>query len=561
MTRRTLPGIGVSPGFAGGPVARLGRPPVLPSVRPAAREAHVEIDRALAALEAVAADLDTRAAQCALPDAAAVLGATAMIARDSMLAETLTAKVGHGLPAAWAVDAAIAEHRDVLVRIGGYIGERASDLDDVRDRAVALLLGEPMPGVPDLPHPYVLVADDLAPADTATLVPGRVVALVTMRGGPTSHTAILARALGLPAIVACTAAAELRDGQLVVVDGSEGTVVPDASTEEVREAGVRERRRRAARSAFTGPGRTRDGVGVKLLLNIGNPSEATAMDGVGAEGVGLFRTEFLYLGRESAPTVEDQQQSYEDLLAIADGRRVVIRTLDAGSDKPLAFLSQADEANPALGTRGFRTSWRSPGILRDQLQALGNALKASRGATDLWVMAPMIATPGEADEFARMARGHGLSTVGAMIEIPAAALRAVQIGGVADFLSLGTNDLAQYTFAADRMDGSLAHLLDHWQPALLELIGIAAASSQVTGKPVGVCGESAADPALAVVLAGLGVTSLSMSPHAIADVRASLASVTMEECRTIARAAVAAEDAASARALVAQALAHAPGVA
>ena len=216
MNRRTLPGIGVSPGFAGGPVARLGRPPVLPTVRPTAREAHIEIDRALSALESVAADLDARAAQCTLPDAAAVLGATAMIARDSMLAETLTAKVGHGLPAAWAVDAAIAEHRDVLVRIGGYIGERASDLDDVRDRAVALLLGEPMPGVPDLPHPYVLVADDLAPADTATLVPGRVVD-VTMRGGPTSHTAILARALGLPAIVACTAASELRDGQLVIL--------------------------------------------------------------------------------------------------------------------------------------------------------------------------------------------------------------------------------------------------------------------------------------------------------------------------------------------------------
>jgi phosphotransferase system enzyme I (PtsI) len=295
-------------------------------------------------------------------------------------------------------------------------------------------------------------------------------------------------------------------------------------------------------------------VGVKLLLNIGSPSDATAMDGVGAEGVGLFRTEFLYLGRESAPTVDEQQQSYEDLLAIADGRRVVIRTLDAGSDKPLAFLTQADEPNPALGTRGYRTSWASPGILRDQLQALGNAVKASSVATDLWVMAPMIATADEAEEFARLARGHGLSTVGAMVEIPAAALRAVQIGRVVDFLSLGTNDLAQYTFAADRMDGSLAHLLDHWQPALLQLIGIAAASSLVTGKPVGVCGEAAADPALAVVLVGLGVTSLSMSPHAIADVRAALASVTAEQCRAIAAAAVAADDAGSARALVAHAL-------
>jgi phosphotransferase system enzyme I (PtsI) len=522
---------------------------------PAALAPHVEIDRALAALESVASDLDARAAQTSTPEAAAVLGATAMIARDSMLAETIEAKVGHGLPAAWALDAAIAEHRDVLVRIGGYIAERASDLDDVRDRALALLLGVPMPGVPDLAQAYVLVADDLAPADTATLKPGKVLAIVTTRGGPTSHTAILARALGLPAVVACAGAATLVDGELVVVDGGQGTVAAGASPTDVRDAALLEMRRRAARAAVTGPGRTKDGHAVKLLLNIGAPKDALAMTGTGAEGVGLFRTEFLYLGRETAPTVEEQQQSYEDLLAIADGRRVVVRTLDAGSDKPLAFLTPANEPNPALGTRGYRTARRHPAVLRDQLQAIANAVKSSHSPSDVWVMAPMIATAGEAEEFAAMARGHGLPIAGAMIEIPAAALRAVQIGGVVDFLSLGTNDLAQYTFAADRMDGELADLLNHWQPALLELIGIAAGSTQVTGKPVGVCGESAADPTLAVVLAGLGVSSLSMSPHAIADVRASLASMTHEDCVRIAQAAVAAPDAATARALVTDALA------
>jgi phosphotransferase system enzyme I (PtsI) len=555
VSTRALAGIGVSPGYAGGPVARLGHPPTLPATMPAQLAPRTEIDRALAALETVATDLDARAAQSATAEAAAVLGATAMIARDSMLAETIEAKVAQGLAAAWALDAAIAEHRDVLVRIGGYIAERASDLDDVRDRALALLLGVPMPGVPDLPQAFVLVADDLAPADTATLKPGKVLGIITSRGGPTSHTAILARALGLPAVVACAGAATLVDGDLVVLDGGEGTVTADASPTDVRDAALREMRRRAARAAVTGPGRTKDGHPVKLLLNIGQPDDALAMASTGAEGVGLFRTEFLYLGRETAPTVEEQQHSYEELLAIADGRRVVVRTLDAGSDKPLAFLTPADEPNPALGTRGYRTARQHPGVLRDQLQAIANAVKASHAPSDVWVMAPMIATAGEAEEFASMARGHGLPVAGVMIEIPAAALRAVQIGGVVDFLSLGTNDLAQYTFAADRTDGELADLLNHWQPALLELIGIAAGSTQVTGKPVGVCGESAADPTLAVVLAGLGVSSLSMSRHAIADVRASLASLRHEDCVRIAQAAVAAPDAATARAIAAEALA------
>jgi phosphotransferase system enzyme I (PtsI) len=351
--------------------------------------------------------------------------------------------------------------------------------------------------------------------------------------------------------VSCAGAVNLSDGQLVVVEGSAGTVLAGATPAQVQDAMAREARRRAARSAVTGPGRTRDGKPVKLLLNVGSVAEAEAMDEVGAEGVGLFRTEFLYLGRSTAPTVEEQQQSYEDLLAIADGRRVVVRTLDAGADKPLAFLAQDDEPNPALGIRGYRTARRSPEILHDQLQALGNALKATTAArSDLWVMAPMISTAAEAREFAAFARNHGINVTGAMIEVPAAALRASQIGTEVDFLSLGTNDLAQYTFAADRMSGELADLLDHWQPALLQLVATVAESTRLTNHPVGVCGEAAADPLLAAVLVGFGVSSLSMSASSIADVRGSLASLSAHECAELARLAVAAEDAAAGRGAV-----------
>jgi phosphoenolpyruvate-protein phosphotransferase (PTS system enzyme I) len=219
------------------------------------------------------------------------------------------------------------------------------------------------------------------------------------------------------------------------------------------------------------------------------------------------------------------------------GRKIVVRTLDAGADKPLPFLNPDDEPNPALGVRGLRTARRSPDVLTDQLDALARAQKAT-GAV-VWVMAPMVATAAETKWFTDLAREHGLPIAGAMIEIPAAALRAADLLEHADFLSLGTNDLAQYTLAADRMAGELADLLDPWQPALLDLIRMTAEAGLAAGKPVGVCGEAAASPALAPVLVGLGVTSLSMAASAVADVREALAAVTLAECRTMATEALA----------------------
>jgi len=532
-----LQGIGVCPGRAAGPVALMGPRPRLPLEYPEVVDVDAEVEAAIAALSATADDLERRAAASAIPGAAEVLEATAMIARDPSLEEAIRSATAKGEPAAWAVDRAIEAFKALLLDLGGYMAERVGDLDDVRDRAVARLLGQPLPGVPERDTPFILVADDLAPADTVTLTPERVLALVTVRGGPTSHTAILARALGLPAVVACPAAGSLRDGELVEVDGGTGQVRVGIAADAAAATNERERQRRAARAASRGPGRTADGQPVSLLLNIGDATGAASVAKVDAEGVGLFRTEFLYLDRQEAPAVDEQVALYIGVLEAMDGRKIVVRTLDAGADKPLPFLNPEGEPNPALGVRGLRTARRSPEILTDQLAALALAQQAT-GAV-VWVMAPMVATAAEAKWFTDLAHEHGLPVAGAMIEIPAAALRAADLLVHADFLSIGTNDLAQYTLAADRMAGDLADLLDPWQPALLDLIRMTAQAGLAAGKSVGVCGEAAASPALAPVLVGLGITSLSMSASAVADVRDALAAVTLAQCREMADSALA----------------------
>jgi phosphotransferase system enzyme I (PtsI) len=395
----------------------------------------------------------------------------------------------------------------------------------------------------------VLVATDLAPADTAGLDPAVVIALVTEQGGPTSHTAILAKSLGLPAVVACPGASALHDGQAVLVDGGRGVVTLDPAPEHVAQAVAEETARRAAFASVSGPGRLADGHPVKLLVNVGADSGIDAAAAVDSEGVGLFRTEFLFLERPDEPSMDEQIACYTRVFEAFAGRKVVVRTLDAGADKPLAFITLPDEPNPALGVRGLRTSRRAPDLLTRQLTALATAARQS--AADVWVMAPMVSTPAEARAFTDQCREAGLPLAGSMVEVPAAALRASQLLASCDFLSLGTNDLAQYTYAADRMAGELADLLDPWQPALLELVRLTAAAGLEHGKPVGVCGEAASDPLLAPVLVGLGVTSLSMAPPSVAEVRAALARWTLPECQAMAALALAADSGIAARAAVA----------
>jgi phosphotransferase system enzyme I (PtsI) len=532
-----LEGIGVCPGRAAGPVAVMGPRPQLPADRPRVADPEAEAAAATAALALTAEDLERRAAGTTVPGAAEVLEATAMIARDPSLDEAIRSAIGKGDPAAWAVHQAIDGFRALLLDLGGYMAERVGDLEDVRDRTVARLLGQPLPGIPERDVPFILVADDLVPADTVTLTPERVLALVTIKGGPTSHTAILARSLGLPAIVACPAAASLAEGDLVAVDGGTGQIQVGITPEEVADTNRAEQLRRAARAASRGPGRTADGHPVGLLVNIGDAAGAASVAKVDAEGVGLFRTEFLYLDRQDAPSVEEQVALYIGAFEAMGGRKIVVRTLDAGADKPLPFLNPDDEPNPALGVRGLRTARRSPDVLTDQLAALALARQAT--GADVWVMAPMVATAAETKWFTDLAREHGLSVAGVMVEIPAAALRAADILQHADFLSIGTNDLAQYTLAADRMAGELADLLDPWHPGLLDLIKMTADAGIAADKPVGICGEAGASPTLAPVLVGLGVTSLSMSASAVADVRDALAAVTLAQCREMANDALA----------------------
>jgi len=545
-----ISGLGVSPGVVSGPVARMAAPIVVPPVEGFVADVQAETTKALEALGAAAGDLQRRAAR-AMEPAAGVLTAQAMMAQDPTLAGKVTAAIQAGKSAVAAVTQGFDEFRGLLEALGGYMAERVADLDDVRNRALSYVLGVPMPEVPDPGHPFVLVALDLSPAETATLDPTQVLAIVTEKGGPTSHTAILAKAMGVPAVVACAQSIDLTDGMTVLVDGSTGDIRISPSEEEVAEAARKQEARRAALAGSSGPGRTADGQSVQLLVNLGADRDLEAAGAADSEGVGLFRTEFLFLDRGHAPTIEEQQESYARVFAAFAGRKVVVRTLDAGADKPLRFATQPDEPNPALGVRGLRVDRLLPQLLDEQLEAIARAAKDS--PANVWVMAPMVSTPAEAGAFREQAHSHGLAMAGTMIEVPAAALRASYVADAADFFSIGTNDLAQYAMAADRMNSDLADLLDPWQPAVLELVRLTAEGGRAKGKPVGVCGESASDPLLALVLAGLGINSLSMAPVALAEVRVALALHTMDECRSLASLALDADDADAARKAVREA--------
>lgn len=545
-------GLGVSPGRVAAPVVLMPEPVAKPpSGRrlPPGADQRAAADRIAAASQRVREDLDA-AADRATGDAADVLHATAAIAADPTLVADAVQRVmtDHLVPerAVWEAAEAVAEQ---FAALGGLFAERTRDIADVRDRLVADLTGRPAPGVPDRPEPFVLVASDLAPAVVATLDTARVLAIATAAGGPTAHTAILARARGIPAVVAARGLdLAVADGDVVIVDGGAGTVVVHPDDEQVAAA----RARQATARTFDGDGRTSDGHRVELLANVGDPSEAAAAAAAGAQGVGLFRTEFGFLDRDEAPSIDEQVAAYRRVFEQFAGRKVVIRTLDAGADKPMPFLTSDFEANPALGVRGLRTAVQHADVLEDQLTAIA---RAAQGQTaTVWVMAPMVSTVEEAEDFVARCARHGLPDAGVMVEVPSAALVADRILAHATFASVGTNDLTQYAMAADRMLGSVAHLSDAWHPAVLRLVAETCRGGATQGRPVGVCGEAAAVPALAAVLVGLGVASLSMTPRALADVAAVLAATSYDECVRLAQLALAASSAADARATVRAAL-------
>ncbi|ORA56539.1 phosphoenolpyruvate--protein phosphotransferase [Mycolicibacterium chubuense] len=542
-----LHGVPVVAGVAYAPVIRPGRLPqvdvsTLPEVPEADRAA--EGERFTAAAATVAGRLRDRAAH-ATGSASEVLAATATLAQDRGWLGAAEKRIKDGAPAVRAVSGAIDQFVEMFTKLGGLMAERVTDLRDIRDRVTAELNGLPEPGVPLPDVPSVLCAEDLAPADTAGLDPKLIVALATTLGGPTSHTAIIARQLGIPCVVAVHGLDDVSAGTTVLVDGTLGTVTVTPDESAAQDAVAEGARVAAAAAGWSGPGATADGHQVAVLANVQDGAAARAARETPAEGVGLFRTELCFLNTDAEPTVDEQAQIYGEVLEAFAGRKVVIRTLDAGSDKPLKFAGHPDEANPALGVRGIRIAENNPGLLHHQLDAIAAA--AEKSGEQPWVMAPMIATAQEAESFAAQARSRGL-TPGVMIEVPAAALLAKRILEHVDFLSIGTNDLAQYTMAADRMSAELATLTDPWQPAVLALVAMTVRAGAAVGKPVGVCGEAAADPLLACVLTGLGVTSLSAAAAAVQGVGAKLAQVTLQQCQEAADAVLGTASASDARA-------------
>ena len=531
-----IKGVGIGRGVAVGPVIRMAAALPEPSDAPRADSvsAESEIERVTKSLALVNADLNRRAEEAANGDegakqAAPILQAIAMFASDPALAQSINTLIEQGKTAERAVLEGFGAVEEMFKAIGGYQGERAADLHDVGQRVIADLMCVPAPGVPVSDTPFVLVAEDLSPADTAGLDLDKTLAIVTSQGGPTSHTAILARARGIVAVVSAAGADDLKNGETVIVNAAESTITTEPSDEQVAAAEAAKAKAAKAKELRGKPGATKDGYHIPLLANVGKPSDGKTALEYGAEGVGLFRSEFLFIGNAEPPSVEEQTKAYAELLAQFPGKKVVIRMLDAGADKPLPFLTPEDEPNPALGLRGLRTLRTHMNVLEGQLKALAAA--DAQTDADLWVMAPMVADAHEAAYFVKLGKSFGLKKVGVMAEVPSIALMADQVAKVADFVSIGTNDLTQYTLAADRTLGSVANYQTAWHPAVLRAIKLIADAGNANGMPVGVCGEAAADPDLAVVLTGIGVNSLSMTPVALDDVRAELAGVTLEEAQ------------------------------
>lgn len=549
----TVKGTAVVSGVRFAPAVWVAPRPQLPVEKaPIAEELReAELNRFTVAADAVAVRLEERSAQVS-GNAAEVLKATAGMVRDRGWRKAVRKATNAGQTAEYAVVEATGTFIAMFEKAGGLMAERVTDLRDIRDRVIAELRGEQEPGLPPVRHEVVLFADDLSPADTAVLDTSIFTALVTRLGGPTSHTAIIARQLGVPCIVA--AGDDLHtipDDTEVLVDGTAGTIVTGVDPTTARDLVADSIAKAEKIKQWRGPSRTKDGHRVQLLANVQDGNAARIAAATQAEGIGLFRTELCFLSATSEPSVENQAEVYQKVFEAFPTSKVVVRTLDAGSDKPVPFASMAQEDNPALGVRGLRIARKNEEMLCRQLDAIALASAEAGRDKDVptWVMAPMVATAYEAEWFARLCRERGL-TAGAMIEVPAAALMADKLLPHLDFVSIGTNDLTQYTMAADRLSPELAYLTDPWQPAVLRLVQHTCEVAKTTQTPVGVCGEAAADPHLAVVLTGLGVSSLSAASNSVAAVGAQLAEVDLQFCLDAADAAMSAAGAQEARAAV-----------
>jgi phosphocarrier protein FPr len=550
----TLTGVPASAGVAVGPAHHLHGALEPPPDRPAdEREAERLRDAIQAAKAAIEQDRDTVAKRAGQADAA-IFDAHLILLDDEALLD----------PAHDAIEAGATAERafyDAASEVAGryrsldtpLLQERATDVLDVGRRVVRALTGESGRSVGE----GIVIAGELTPADAAGLDPENVTGIATAHGTATAHAAILARALGLPAVVGLgDAILNIDEGATVLLDGDNGTLQIDPPEAVRREASDR-RERAAQRSARARerahePGATKDGTRIEVFANLGSASEAAKAVELGAEGVGLLRTEFLFLDRAELPDEDEQAETLREIATALGGRPLIVRTLDAGADKPLPALPMPPETNPFLGVRGIRLTLERPDVLSAQLRAI------LRVAADhpVKVMLPMVATLSEIqaarDALAEARRQTGVEAaleLGIMVEVPAAALTAASLAEHVDFFSLGTNDLTQYTMAAERGDERLAPLLTGPQPAVLRLIHETVAGAAEHGRWVGVCGELAGDPPTAVLLAGLGETELSMAPALVPEVKEALRGVELAQAQAAARQALEAETAAAARRL------------
>ena len=518
MAERFLVGAGVGSGVAHGKAFVLARPEAaLAQIsKPGNRIGMIAIQKAMMS---VAEELERVST---VGDAKDVMNALAMILRDPILFDVVKAHLSEGAEAADAIRRAFARFARQLESLGGYFAERAADLGYLANRVISELAGD-LPEVEFPAEPFILVSESISPMDAAKLDPTRVLAVITTDGTPTSHSAIIVRAAKLPMVVGLIGAGLIRTGSDLLVDASAGQVFLDPSDERIEHyagaASVDTEVIRLLEDEREAP--------VTLLANLGSSFEAAAALAAGAKGVGLFRTELLYLGLEEPPTKEEQVEEYSNLLRAFAGKRVLVRVLDLDFDKPLPFLRETGEGKYA--NRGLQVLLANIEVLKSQLEALAEAQRANP-KTDLWVMAPMVLNIDEARQFANLAREAGLKTVGVMIEVPEVTEPGVIEGIIeaVDFISVGTNDLTHYALGKSRHiagDGAVSgtiSLADTRRPEVLLLIERVIAAAKDAGKPVGICGEAASDAESAKLFVELGVDSLSASAALLPQLKASL---------------------------------------
>jgi multiphosphoryl transfer protein len=490
---------------------------------------------------------------------AGIVSAHLEFLEDPELLASAYRAIAEGRSAGFAWRTAVREAvRQLAAQEDAHIAARADDLNDLELQLLEILAGRGESSAPQLPADAIVIARDLLPSQFLALDPARIAGICTVSRAATSHVAILAGAMGLPMLAGVEASLlALADGTRVLVDAERGRVTVNPGTAECADAkariAARAQRHAELRTAAVLDCRTADGERIEVFANVGSLAEARAAVTAGAEGCGLLRTEFLFLDRADPPDQAEQSRSYQEIASAFGNRPVVVRTLDAGSDKPIPFLEMPAQDNPALGLRGIRVSLWRPELLRAQLAAILSVRPRGRCR----IMLPMVNDAGEIEavralvrELAPAVQGDDSIPVGIMVETPAAAVRAGRLAAHADFFSIGTNDLTQYVLAIDRAHPSLAGSLDALHPAVLQLIDGVASAARAAGRPVAVCGGLASEPAAAPLLVGLGIGELSAVPGAIPAIKDAVRRRTLEECRELARRALAAESAVAVRKLL-----------